>query len=179
MTAATRTAPPVHLTGVELRFDPDEIIVSKTDLKGRITYSNRPFLRLAQCSEDEILGAPHSIIRHPHMPSCMFQLLWDTVSAGEEIFAYIVNRSKRGDHYWVLAHVTPTFGTNGEILGYHSNRRCPSRKAVEAATELYRELRAIELAAPSMSSGRKQATARLQEILASAGQSYSQFIFAL
>ena len=98
----------MHLTGVERFFDKDEIIVSKTDLKGRMTYCNDVFLRIAGYTEQELLGQPHSIIRHPDMPRCVFKLLWDTIGAGKEIFAYVINRAKNGDHYWVLAHVTPS-----------------------------------------------------------------------
>jgi PAS domain S-box-containing protein len=98
----------VHLTGVERTFVENEIIVSKTDLKGRITYANDVFIKLAGFTETELLGQPHSIIRHPEMPRCVFKLLWDTIAEGGEIFAYVVNRSKNGDHYWVFAHVTPT-----------------------------------------------------------------------
>ena len=75
------------LTGVERHFDDDEIIVSKTDLKGRITYGNRVFFRLAGYTEKECLGQPHSLIRHPEMPRCIFKLLWDTVEDKQEIFA--------------------------------------------------------------------------------------------
>jgi PAS domain S-box len=105
----------VNLTGVERTFGTDEIIVSKTDPKGRIIYANEVFLRLAGYAESEIIGQPHSIIRHPDMPRCVFKLLWDTVQSGNEIFAYVVNRSKNGDHYWVLAHVTPTFDGQGNM----------------------------------------------------------------
>ena len=117
----------VSLTGVERTFGTDEIIVSKTDTKGRIIYANEVFLRLAGFSEREIIGQPHSIIRHPAMPRCVFKLLWDTISSGKECFAYVLNRSKNGDHYWVLAHVTPTFDSKGTIVSYHSNRRNPRR----------------------------------------------------
>ena len=74
------------LTGVERTFDDDEIIVSKTDLKGHITYANNVFLRLADMTEKEALGAPHSVIRNPEMPRAVFKLLWDTIQQGKEIF---------------------------------------------------------------------------------------------
>ena len=98
-----------NLTGVERTFGEDEIIVSKTDLTGRITYANDVFLRISGYAEAEVLGQPHSIIRHPGTPRAVFSLLWRTIESGREIFAYVVNRAKNGDHYWVLAHVTPTF----------------------------------------------------------------------
>jgi PAS domain S-box-containing protein len=94
--------------GIERFFEEDEIIVSKTDPKGIITYANQVFLRTAQYQEEEILGAPDNIIRHPDMPRCVFDLLWKTIASGLEIFAYVKNMAKNGDHYWVFAHVTPT-----------------------------------------------------------------------
>ena len=75
-------------------------------------------------------GQAHNIIRHPDMPRCVFDLLWKTIAGGEEIFAYVKNMAKNGDHYWVFAHVTPTFDAGGRIMGYHSNRRVPERGAV-------------------------------------------------
>jgi PAS domain S-box-containing protein len=76
-------------TGVECFFPEDEIIVSKTDLKGLITYANHTFLSIAGYTEEEVLGQPHNIIRHPDMPRCVFKLLWDTLKLRREIFAYV------------------------------------------------------------------------------------------
>ncbi len=67
------------------------------------------FLTIAGYTEREVLGQPHSMIRHPDMPRGVFALLWETIASGSEIFAYVVNLAKNGDHYWVFAHVTPTF----------------------------------------------------------------------
>ena len=114
------------LTGVERTFGADEIIVSKTDTKGRLTYVNQLFQTIADYKEDELIGQPHNIVRHPDMPRCVFKLLWDTIASGNELFAYVVNRCKFGDHYWVFAHVTPTFDAQGQITGFHSK---PWRKA--------------------------------------------------
>jgi PAS domain S-box-containing protein len=114
-------------TGIEVFFSADEIIVSKTDLKGRLTYVNRLFCKIASYGETELLGRPHSIIRHPDMPRSIFKLLWDTLADGREIFAYVKNMTKAGDHYWVLAHVTPSYDENSNMVGYHSNRRVPDR----------------------------------------------------
>ncbi|MCB1022129.1 MAG: PAS domain-containing protein [Bryobacterales bacterium] len=171
--------PKVAPTGVEQFFGEDEIIVSKTDLKGKITYANEVFMRIAGYSEEELLGAPHNIIRHPDMPRCVFKLLWDQIEAGREIFAYVVNQCKNGDHYWVYAHVTPTFGPNGEITGYHSNRRVPERDAVEKATGLYRQLRAIEERATSQREGMQAATEALGALLGQQKVDYDEFVFTL
>ncbi len=112
-------------TGIERHFGEDEIIVSKTDLQGKITYANDVFIRVSGYSEEELIGAPHSLIRHPDMPRAVFKLLWDTLAAGEEIFAYVNNLAASGDNYWVFAHVTPSLGADGKVIGYHSNRRVP------------------------------------------------------
>jgi PAS domain S-box-containing protein len=129
------------LTGVEAQFDAMDIIVSKTDIKGRITYCNRTFIDISGYPESELMGAPHSVLRHPAMPRGVFRLLWDTIMSGNEIFAYVINRTRLGDHYWVLAHVTPTYDSLGGISGYHSSRRVPDRQAVEKIKPLYDSLR--------------------------------------
>lgn len=128
-----KIAETLPLTGVELTFTDDEVIVSRTDIKGRLTYCNRAFMRLAGYSEKDLLGKQHSIVRHPDMPRCIFKLLWDTISSGKEIFAYVLNRSANGDHYWVFAHVTPTFDEAGHIVGYNSTRRNPDGSAIPEA----------------------------------------------
>lgn len=170
----------LFLTGVERTFAPDEIIVSKTDLKGRVTYANRVFLRLADYSEEEILGAPHSVIRHPEMPRCVFKLLWDTVAAGKEIFAYVVNRSRNGDHYWVFAHVTPSFDGTGKIDGYHSNRRVPDMAIVKNTIEpLYKSLLGVEQSENNAKQGLQRSTETLLAALKEKGMSYDEFVFSL
>ncbi|AWJ93200.1 chemotaxis protein (plasmid) [Azospirillum baldaniorum] len=162
----------------ERRFDRDEIIVSKTDPTGRIIYANEVFLRVAGYREREVIGRPHNIIRHPDMPHGVFRLLWQTIRRGRECFAYVLNRAANGDHYWVLAHITPTFGTDGTIISFHSNRRCPRPQAVAKIAALYAELRAAE-------AGREGPEAAetgyhtLVDRLHRAGVSYDEFVFAL
>ncbi len=170
--------PAASPTGRERAFQADELIVSKTDLKGRITYANDVFCRVAGYSEQELLGAPHSIIRHPDMPRSVFKLLWQTIEAGGEIFAYVINLARNGDHYWVLAHVTPSRDGTGRIVGYHSNRRKPRPEAVETVARLYRELRTIE-EQPDRKQGLQRAGARLAEILAEREVSYDRFVLSL
>lgn len=169
----------VYLTGVERTFGDDEIIVSKTDLKGRIIYANEVFLRLAGYAESEILGQPHNIIRHPAMPRSVFKLLWDTIQSGSEIFAYVLNRAKNGDHYWVLAHITPTFDAQGTIVSYHSNRRNPRRESVAKAEALYKELLGIEAAHEDRKLGMEAGFKALENKLQALGVPYDEFVFAL
>lgn len=168
-----------QLTGVERKMGENEIIVSKTDQRGIITYANKVFLGISGYSEDEVLDAPHSLIRHPDMPRCVFKLLWDTVKDGEEIFAYVVNRCKNGDHYWVFAHVTPCYDTNGQLIGYHSSRRAPQRKALEVIEPLYANLRQLEQQADSSMAGLEKSYTALQQILRENDTSYAKFVLSL
>lgn len=169
----------IEPTGVERFFGRDEIIVSKTDPRGRITYANQVFLRIAGYAEHEVLGMPHSLVRHPDMPRCVFKLLWDTIEAGQEIFAYVKNMAKSGDHYWVFAHVTPTFDGQGRIVGYHSNRRCPERAAIAAIAPLYEALKDEEVRAGGGREGMAAATAMLLGELGRRGIEYDEFAFTL
>lgn len=169
----------VSLTGVERFFDPNEIIVSKTDTKGRITYANRVFQNVAGYDEDELMGKPHSIVRHPDMPRCVFKLLWAVIEAKQECFAYVVNRARNGDHYWVFAHVTPSFGPNGEITGYHSSRRVPERSALEKVIPLYKTLSEIEAKNGDRKQGMEAGFKTVLDLLKGQGVSYEEFVFSL
>jgi len=168
------------LTNVERFFDDDEIIVSKTDLKGHITYANNVFLRVAGMTEQETLGQPHNVIRHPDMPRCVFKLLWDTLGAGKEIFAYVINRAKNGDHYWVLAHVTPSYDASGNVTGYHSNRRVPDRSVLDnAIIPLYRDLLAVEQKHTNRKEGMNESFAAVVGLLKEKGIDYDEFVLTL
>lgn len=170
----------IHVTGTERFFQEHEIIVSKTDLKGRLTYANRVFMDIAGYTEEELLDQPHSILRHPDMPRCVFKLLWDTIEAKKEIFAYVINRCKNGDHYWVLAHVTPSFDARGEIDGYHSNRRVPDPKVVQGAImPLYKTLLEEEQRHSNAKQGMNSAFDMLVGILEEKGVGYDEFVFSL
>lgn len=167
------------LTGVERTFRDEELIVSKTDLQGRITYCNDVFMRLAGYREEELLGQPHSIVRHPQMPRCVFQLLWDTIQGGREIFAYVINRAKNGDHYWVFAHVTPDMDMTGKIIGYHSNRRTVERSVIPVIEPLYAQLCAEEARHSDRKTAIAAATGLLLQTLTAKGLSYEQFVLGL
>lgn len=169
----------IQPTGREVFFEEDEIIVSKTDTRGIITYANEVFVRVSGFSESELLGSPHNMIRHPDMPAAVFKLLWDTLKNGQEIFAYVVNLSKCGGHYWVFAHVTPSFDPAGRIIGYHSNRRVPYPDALEKVKPLYAEMRALEREAGNPQAGMEASTRILLRELETAGTDYSEFVFGL
>jgi len=173
---ARPTLPP---TGRERTWSEERIIVSKTDTKGIITYANRTFCEVASYTESELVGQNHNIIRHPDMPRCVFKLLWDTIASGREIFAYVVNQAKNGDHYWVFAHVTPCYDSKGQIVGYHSSRRVPRREGVELMKKVYADLLAIEKSHSSPKEGMLAAEAKLMEILEQQGMQYDEFILSI
>lgn len=168
-----------ELTGKERFFE--NIIVSKTDLEGKITYANRTFLDIGGFpNEQACLGQPHNIIRHPDMPKAVFYLLWQTLKKNQEIFAYVLNRALNGDHYWVLAHVTPSHDMNNNIIGYHSNRRVPSKAILnEHITPLYKNLLKIEKSCSSPKEGVEKAFQAVVDLLADAKLGYNEYIFSL
>jgi hypothetical protein len=112
------------------------------------------------------------------MPRCVFKLLWDTIQDGREIFAYVKNMAKNGDHYWVLAHVTPSFDPGGAIVGYHSNRRVPDRSAIAAIEPIYRRLLAEENRHADRKQGMLAAHKMLQDMLAERDTDYERFVFS-
>ena len=166
-------------TGVERTFGADEVIVTKTDLTGHITYANNVFLRVSGYEEHEMLGQPHSMIRHPAMPRGVFKLLWDRVQAKHEIFAYVMNLAADGAHYWVLAHVTPSFDGTGRVVGYHSNRRVPPRSALDVVVPLYDRMRAAEAGQANARAAAEAGFGVLQALLAERGLTYDEFVWSL
>ncbi|MEN9356208.1 MAG: hypothetical protein RL695_379 [Pseudomonadota bacterium] len=133
-----KTNLPVTQTEIPLRDD--IMIVSKTDLKGIITYVNKDFLEISGFTEDELIGKNHNIVRHPDMPPAAFEDLWLVLKTGRPWNGFVKNRTKNGDYYWVEANATPIW-ESGRITGYLSLRRKPARAAVEAHEEVYRLVR--------------------------------------
>ena len=163
---------------VERVMREEDFIVSTTDLKGRITYGNRIFVEFSGYAEEELLGAQHNIIRHPDMPRGVFKLLWDTVQAGNECFAYVKNLTKDGGFYWVFANVTPLFDGDGRIEGYFSVRRKPAPQALAVVGELYRQMLEAEQRA-GVRDAIAASTALLQKTLSDKGMSYDEFILSI
>jgi aerotaxis receptor len=123
----------------EVPFPEGKLIVSRTDPAGIITDANQAFVEMSGYTEAELIGAPHCILRHPDMPSVAFKDLWDTVARGEKWHGYVKNLRKDGAYYWVYATVV-TNRRDGQVVGYTSVRRKPSRAKIAAAEALYRTL---------------------------------------
>jgi PAS domain S-box-containing protein len=162
----------------EMVMREDDFLVSRTDLKGRITYGNQIFIEYSGYSERELLGSQHNIVRHPDMPRGVFKFLWDTLYAQRECFAYVKNMSRDGSFYWVFANVTPSLDAQGKVEGYFSVRRKPKPQAIAVVTDLYRKMLEEERRA-----GPKDACAAslaiLTGLLAQKGESYESFILSI
>jgi len=132
----------------EVTFDDvgvtDRPIISKTDLKGIITYVNTPFCKLSGYTKEELIGKPHSIIRHPDMPKSVFKQMWTTIEKGEKFRGFVKNLRKDGRYYWVEAFIEPIYDENGVKTGYISLRKQVSNADKEKYEQLYREMRQKE-----------------------------------
>jgi hypothetical protein len=135
---------------------------------------------MAGYTEAELLGQPHSIIRHPDMPRAVFKLLWDTILDRREIFAYVKNISRSGDYYWVFAHVTPSYDTKGNVIGFHSSRRVPDRSVLaKTIIPLYADILREE---KRQQNGQKELAAGFDFVvnfLKSRNTTYDALIFSL
>jgi aerotaxis receptor len=128
------------VTNVEYILEDMETVVSKTDLSGNITYVNQDFVNISGFSEEELIGSPQNIVRHPDMPGEAFEDFWRTIKAGNAWTGMVKNRCKNGDHYWVEANAAPMI-ENGKIVGYTSIRVKPSREQVATAERAYRDIK--------------------------------------
>jgi PAS domain S-box-containing protein len=169
----------VRPTGVERTFGENELIVSKTDQRGVITYANDVFLRVSALSEAQAVGSPHNLIRHPDMPRAVFKLLWDTLEQRQEIFAYVLNLAADGAHYWVFAHVTPSFDRSGRLLGYHSNRRRPAQSSIPAIRDVYGRILTEERRQSRTPDAVAAGVAALQGMLAERGSTYDELVWRI
>ena len=133
-----RTNLPV--SGWEYPFPSGKTLVSSTDTKGRIVYCNDAFVEVSGFTMDELLGQPHNLVRHPDMPEEAYRDMWETIQAGKPWSAPVKNRRQDGDHYWVMANVTPLL-QEGQVVGYMSVRSEASRQTIEEAEKLYATMR--------------------------------------
>ena len=161
-------------TRSEKLLNKNDFIVSKTDPNGKILYGNKMFIDISGYEEKELLGAPHSILRHPDMPKVIFELLWKRIQKKEEVFAYVKNLCKDGSFYWVFANVTATLDSNGIVRDFHSVRRKASQKAMQVIPALYSSLLQAE-----RSGGINASRELLHQELQKKGADYDSFILSL
>ncbi len=165
-------------TNREIRLEPTEFIVTKSDLSGRITYANRTFMSIANYPESFLLGKQHNLVRHPDMPRGVFRMLWETLGSEQEFFGYIKNITSDGSYYWVFANVTPDRDYSGKMVGYFSVRRKPKQDAIPKIESLYREM--IEIEKRTGPADAPAASARyLTQKIRETGTSYDRFVLSV
>jgi PAS domain S-box-containing protein len=129
---------------IQIPLDPSKTIMSKTDLKGIIQYSNDYFVDVSGYTKEELMGQPHNIIRHPDMPKLVFKIMWDRLKRGEGLYALVKNLTKTGAYYWVIARIDPKYDENGKIDSYFSYRKASPDSAVKRIEPYYKILLSIE-----------------------------------
>lgn len=175
MLMTRQTTPRSH----EVVLGEHDLIVSKTCPKGKITYANRKFMAISGYSEQQLLGQPHNIIRHPDMPKAVYRLMWKALQQGHEFFGFVKNCCADGSYYWVFANVTPDLDLQGELKGYYSVRRKPNLETIKQFIEpLYRSMLDIE-AAGQGAGAIDQSVAKLESWLQEIGIDYCHAMIAL
>lgn len=155
----------------EIKFSKKKFIVSKTDLKGNIIFTNKNFSEVSGYDEAELIGAPHNILRHPDMPKAVFFLVWQTLLAGRPISGIVKNLAKDGRYYWVIADFEPKFNTKGEIIALTAFRRAAPQDVIDTTEELYKTMLMIE-----KKHGMDKSLAYLEAFLEEHEMTYDNFI---
>lgn len=157
-------------TDMEHEVKTVDIVVSKGDAEGNITYANPIFFKLSGYTQGELLDRPHSIVRHPDMPRIVFKYLWDMLKAGKDVKAFVKNMSKDGGFYWVLAHVKAATNPDGSFRNYTSTRKGMTPAARAVIEPLYKKLLEAE-----QSGGMEASFKLLDEYLKANGASFATF----
>lgn len=135
------------VTQRERTFPAQQRLISTTDAKGVITYCNDAFVEISGFTREELVRAPHNLVRHPDVPPAVFAHMWSTLKQGLPWMGIVKNRCKTGDHYWVNAYVTPVFDGN-QVIGYESVRIKPTAEQIRRAEALYQRINQGKSAVP-------------------------------
>lgn len=159
-------------TGVEIKVDPKKLIVSKTDMKGKIIYGNDYFTEISGYKESELIHAPHNILRHPGMPRAIFHLMWQHLHSGRNIMAVVKNMTKYGNHYWVTTDFDiKRNSATGKPEYYIAFRQAAPRHVIETMERVYSKLLEIEY-----EHGMDASILYFEAYLEEKGMNYDQFI---
>ncbi len=160
-----------HPTGKEIKLNSKDMLVSKTDARGNITYGNDKFVQIAGYKESELIGSAHNILRHPDMPQAVFYLMWDSIKNGKNIMAVVKNLAKNGDHYWVTTDFDIQRNREGKIRNYIAFRQGADKDIVKVVEPLYATMLEIE-----KEHGMDASVDYLEAFLEEKKMSYNQFI---
>ncbi|MCK5855703.1 MAG: PAS domain-containing protein [Sulfurovaceae bacterium] len=159
-------------TGVEIKVDTKKLIVSKTDMLGKIIYGNDYFAEISGYKESEIIHAPHNILRHPDMPKAIFYMMWKHLKAGRNIMAVVKNMTKYGNHYWVTTDFDIKKNSiTGKPEYYIAFRQAAPRHVVEQMEKIYAKMLEIE-----HDHGMEASVIYFESYLEEKGMNYDQFI---
>ena len=158
-------------TGKEIKLSNKRFIVSKTDTRGIILYANDYFVEVCGYSEVELIGQPHSIVRHPDMPKAIFYLLWEHIKQGKNITAVVKNMGKSGNHYWVVTDFEILRDSMGNVTEYIAYRHSVLPQVIEEIEPLYKKLKEIE-----DEHGMKASVDYIKAFLEEKGLSYNSYI---
>ena len=159
----------------EIKLSAKRYIVSTTDAKGIIKYGNDYFMEISGYTESELIGQPHSIVRHPDMPKVVFKMMWDRINSGHNIMAVVKNLAKDGSYYWVVTEFEPKRDTiSNEIISHTAFRKAAPQNAIDTMTAIYAKL--IEL---EKEGGMNASEQYLREFLEKNNTSYDDYINAL
>jgi len=140
--------PNVEPIDIEVTFKDEGLearsLITKTDLRGIITYASKAYRQMTKYSKEELIGKPHSIVRHPDMPAIAFKQMWDDIKANKVWEGYVKNLRKDGKYYWVIVRIEPTFDEDGNKIGYIGMRKEPDREIIKQIEEKYKNLLANE-----------------------------------
>jgi len=155
----------------EIKFSKKKFIVSKTDTKGIIIFTNKNFSEISGYTEAELIGQPHNILRHPDMPRAVFFLVWQSLLAGNPVSGIIKNLAKDGRYYWVIADLQAKKDSNGEIVALTAFRRSAPQNVIDTTEELYATMISIE-----KKHGMEKSLAYLEAFLEEQNITYDEFI---
>ena len=156
----------------EVAWDKSKTIMSKTDAKGTIEYVNQVFMDVCGYTESELIGKPHSVIRHPDMPKTIFKILWDNIQKGINFHAIVKNLSKSGQYYCVITHFDIIRDPSGQIINYMGRRTSVPTQTIEKyIAPLYQRILQVEQAG-GIEAGEKY----FEQFLKEQGKDYLTFI---
>lgn len=159
---------------VEITVSPKKTIVSRTDEKGIIRFVNDYFKEIAGYNENELIGQPHNVIRHPDMPKIIFKHLWDELKQGHDVRAIIKNLAKDGRYYWVITNFHTLYDDDGNIIGYYARRKAVPQHVKEEVSKLYKTLKSLE-----EQGGMEASEKFLQQWLKEHNTTYSNYVESL
>lgn len=165
----------VHIVDEAIDLDPKKYIVSKTDTEGIIEYANDYFIEISGYTEAELVGEPHSIVRHPDMPKVIFKIMWDRLEEGQNIYAIVKNRAKNGKYYWITTDFEANLDkVTNKPISYVAYRQAAPKKVVAEIESLYKKLLEIE-----KTSGMEGSQKYLNGYLEEKGLNYDEYMESL